>query len=309
MNLPSGVLRTLVPASSSSWPYPPYVRSRAFWQPDSEETQRTRRLEMVTTQIEGRGVKDKAVLAALRKVPRHRFVPAMWQGRAYTDGPLPIGEGQTISQPYIVGWMTELIEPTKKMRVLEIGTGSGYQAAVLAECVGEVDTIEVVPALGKKAKGLLGELGYRNIRVRIGDGYEGWPERAPYDAIILTAAPPTDVPRPLLEQLKPGGRLVAPIGRGEQDLVRITKVATGFKREVLAPVRFVPMTGKAQRRSLRRPSLPKRRVHVHQRNLRASAAMELAAFPGVNKLNSIWISALWNLMSYYIARCLSRRST
>ena len=132
---------------------------------------------MVATQIEGRGVKDKAVLAALRKVPRHRFVPAIWQGRAYTDGPLPIGDGQTISQPYIVGWMTELIEPTKKMRVLEIGTGSGYQAAVLAECVGEVDTIEVVPALGKKAESLLGELGYRNIRVRIGDGYEGWPER------------------------------------------------------------------------------------------------------------------------------------
>jgi protein-L-isoaspartate(D-aspartate) O-methyltransferase len=218
----------------------------AFWQPDPEETHRTRRLDMVATQIERRGVKDKAVLAALRKIPRHRFVPAMWQGRAYTDGPLPIGEGQTISQPYIVGWMTELIEPEKKMRVLEIGTGSGYQAAVLAECVGEVDTIEVVPALGKNAKGLLGELGYRNIRVRIGDGYEGWPERAPYDAIILTAAPPTDVPRPLLEQLKPGGRLVAPVGRGDQDLIRITKLPTGYKREVLAPVRFVPMMGKAQ---------------------------------------------------------------
>jgi protein-L-isoaspartate(D-aspartate) O-methyltransferase len=218
----------------------------AFWQPDSEATQQTRRLEMVATQIEGRGVKDKTVLTALRKVPRHRFVPAMWQGRAYTDGPLPIGEGQTISQPYIVGWMTELIEPAKKMRVLEIGTGSGYQAAVLAECVGEVDTIEVVPALGKKAKGLLGEMGYRNVRVRIGDGYEGWPERAPYDAIILTAAPPTDVPRPLLEQLKPGGRLVAPVGRNDQNLIRITKVPSGYKREVLAGVRFVPMTGKAQ---------------------------------------------------------------
>jgi protein-L-isoaspartate(D-aspartate) O-methyltransferase len=218
----------------------------AFWQPASEETHLGRRLEMVATQIERRGVKDKSVLTALRKVPRHRFVPAMWQGRAYTDGPLPIGDGQTISQPYIVGWMTELIEPAKKMRVLEIGTGSGYQSAVLAECVGEVDTIEVVPALGKKAKGLLDELGYRNIRVKIGDGYEGWRERAPYDAIILTAAPPTDVPRPLLEQLKPGGRLVAPVGRDEQDLIRITKVLTGYKREVLAPVRFVPMTGKAQ---------------------------------------------------------------
>jgi protein-L-isoaspartate(D-aspartate) O-methyltransferase len=218
----------------------------AFWQPDSEELFRARRMEMVGSQIEGRGVKDKAVLAALRKIPRHRFVPVMWRGLAYTDGPLPIGEGQTISQPYIVGWMTELIGPTKQMRVLEIGTGSGYQAALLAECVGEVDTIEVVPTLGKKAESLLSELGYRNIRVRIGDGYEGWSERAPYDAIILTAAPPAAVPLPLLEQLKPGGRLVAPVGRGDQHLVRITKTATGFKREVLAPVRFVPMTGKAQ---------------------------------------------------------------
>jgi protein-L-isoaspartate(D-aspartate) O-methyltransferase len=218
----------------------------AFWQPETEETQEKRRLGMVATQIEGRGVKDKAVLMALRKVPRHRFVPATWRGLAYNDEPLPIGHGQTISQPYIVGWMTELIEPSRKMRVLEIGTGSGFQAAVLAECVGEVDTIEVVPALGERAKNLLGELGYGNIQVRIGDGYAGWPERAPYDAIILTAAPPSDVPRPLLEQLKPGGRLVAPIGRDEQNMVRITKTATGYVREVLAPVRFVPMTGKAQ---------------------------------------------------------------
>ena len=238
MYLPSGRrLRRLVPAFVFVLVVSVVCTLSAFWQPDSEEIQQTRRLEMVATQIEGRGVKDKAVLTALRKVPRHRFVPAMWQGRAYTDGPLPIGDGQTISQPYIVGWMTELIEPTKKMRVLEIGTGSGYQAAVLAECVGEVDTIEVVAALGKKAKGLLGELGYRNIETRIGDGYEGWPERAPYDAIILTAAPPTDVPRPLLEQLKTGGRLVAPIGRNEQNLVRITKTTTGYAREVLAPVR------------------------------------------------------------------------
>jgi len=218
----------------------------AFWQLDSEETHRARRLDMVTDQIASRGIKNKAVLEALRKVPRHRFVPAAWQPLAYTDGPLPIGEGQTISQPYIVAWMTELIEPTKKMRVLEIGTGSGYQAAILAECVAEVDSIEVVPALGRKAKTLLGDLGYRNVQVRIGDGYAGWPERAPYDAIILTAAPPSEVPRPLLDQLKPGGRLVAPVGRGDQHLVRITKTPTGLKREVLGGVRFVPMTGKAQ---------------------------------------------------------------
>jgi protein-L-isoaspartate(D-aspartate) O-methyltransferase len=219
----------------------------AFQQPASDAVYQARRLEMVATQIEARGVNNQAVLTALRKVPRHRFVPAMWRARAYVDGPLPIGEGQTISQPYIVGWMTELIEPTKQMRVLEIGTGSGYQAAVLAECVGELDSIEVIPALGKKAEGLLGELGYRNIRVRIGDGYEGWRDRAPYDAIMLTAAPPKEVPRPLLEQLKPGGRLVAPVGRGDQHLIRITRSTTGYKPEILSPVQFVPMTGKAQK--------------------------------------------------------------
>jgi protein-L-isoaspartate(D-aspartate) O-methyltransferase len=142
--------------------------------------------------------------------------------------------------------MTELIEPAKTMRVLEVGTGSGYQAAVLAECVTEVDSIEVVPALANKARALLTELGYRNVRVRVADGYQGWAERAPYDAIILTAAPPKDVPRPLLEQLKVGGRLVAPIGRDDQRLVRVTKTETGLEREVLGGVRFVPMTGKAQ---------------------------------------------------------------
>jgi protein-L-isoaspartate(D-aspartate) O-methyltransferase len=213
---------------------------------DSEETQRLRRLEMVASQIEARGVKHKAVLEAMRKVPRHRFVPAEWKGLAYEDRPLPIGDGQTISQPYIVGWMTALLEPDEKLRVLEIGTGSGYQAAVLAECVAQVDSIEVVPALGRKAKSLLEELGYRNVHSKVGDGYEGWPDRAPYDAIILTAAPPKDVPRPLLDQLKTGGRLVAPVGKDSQHLVRITRTPTGYKREVLAGVRFVPMTGKAQ---------------------------------------------------------------
>jgi protein-L-isoaspartate(D-aspartate) O-methyltransferase len=212
----------------------------------TEETQSARRDEMVKTQIEARGIKDKALLAALRKVERHRFVPQVLQGRAYDDGPLPIGEGQTISQPFIVALMTELIEPKKAMRVLEIGTGSGYQAAVLAECVAEVDTIEIVPALGRRAEAVLRELGYRNIQVRIGDGYAGWPERAPFDAILLTAAPPHDVPKPLLDQLKIGGRLVAPVGRANQNLIRITKTETGLKREVLEPVRFVPMTGKAQ---------------------------------------------------------------
>jgi protein-L-isoaspartate(D-aspartate) O-methyltransferase len=215
---------------------------------DDEDAARARREDMIKAQLEARGIKDRAVVEAVRKVPRHRFVPDWLRWRAYDDSPLPIGEGQTISQPYIVARMTELIGPKKGMRVLEIGTGSGYQAAVLAECVDEVDTIEVIPALGERAKRTLGELGYRNIRTRVGDGYHGWPERAPFDAIILTAAPPEDVPNPLLDQLKVGGRLVAPVGRDDQQLVRITRTETGFRREVLAPVRFVPMTGKVQDR-------------------------------------------------------------
>ena len=206
-----------------------------------------RRREMVDVQLRERGIRSPAVLTAMGKVPRHRFVPSHLEDLAYRDDPLPIGQGQTISQPYIVALMTELIEPRKDMRVLEIGTGSGYQAAVLAECVAEVDTIEVVPELGRSAASLLRELGYRSVHAQIGDGYEGWPGRAPFDAIVLTAAPPERIPGPLLDQLKVGGRLVAPVGREEQDLVKITRTEQGYKREVIAPVRFVPMTGKAQR--------------------------------------------------------------
>ena len=214
---------------------------------DSDAVQQERRRAMVDNQLRRRGIKSQAVLAAMSKVPRHRFVPPAERDFAYTDGPLPISRGQTISQPYIVAIMTELIEPRATMRVLEIGTGSGYQAAVLAECVREVDTIEVIPELGRSAASLLAELGYRHVQVRIGDGYGGWPERAPYDAIVLGAAPPERVPRPLLDQLKIGGRLVAPVGREEQDLLVLTRTETGFTREVIAPVRFVPMTGRAQR--------------------------------------------------------------
>jgi protein-L-isoaspartate(D-aspartate) O-methyltransferase len=212
----------------------------------ADEVYQARREAMVREQIEARGIKDKAVLAAFRKVPRHRFVPAVSRDLAYTDGPLPIGEKQTISQPEIVALMTELIKPDKRSRVLEIGTGSGYQAAILAECVAQVDSIEVLPSLGKKAETVLRELGYKNVKLRIGDGYEGWAERAPYDAIILTAAPAHEIPRPLLEQLKVGGRLVAPVGKLHQQLVRITRTADGFQRKVITAVRFVPMTGKAQ---------------------------------------------------------------
>lgn len=205
---------------------------------------RVRRERMVRDQIERRGVNDPAVLAALRRVPRHRFVPASLEPVAYEDSALPIGENQTISQPFIVATMTAAIHPTRSMKVLEVGTGSGYQAAVLAECVGEVDTIEIVPALGRRAGAVFQELGYRNIHVRIGDGYDGWPERAPFDAVVLTAAP-AKVPKPLLDQLRVGGRLVAPVGRTSQDLVVMTRTEHGVTTRVIDAVRFVPMTGKA----------------------------------------------------------------
>jgi protein-L-isoaspartate(D-aspartate) O-methyltransferase len=209
---------------------------------------RARRLQMVRTQIEARGVKDPLVLAALREVPRHEFVPAVLRDRAYDDAPLPIGDDQTISQPFIVALMTSAIRPRKGMRVLEIGTGSGYQAAVLARCVDQVDTVEIVPRLGNQASALLKRLGYRNVRVRIGDGFDGWPKHAPFDAVLLTAAP-EQVPQPLIDQLRVGGRLVAPVGRGVQDLVVITRTERGTVTEVIDAVRFVPMTGKAARRT------------------------------------------------------------
>jgi protein-L-isoaspartate(D-aspartate) O-methyltransferase len=200
---------------------------------------------MVATQIQGRGVRDPAVLAAMRKVPRHRFVPESLRSQAYEDHPLPIGLGQTISQPYIVGLMTELVRPRAGMKILEIGTGSGYQAAVLAEIVGTLDTIEIIPELGRRAEATLRELGYRNVRVFIGDGFDGRPQDAPYAGIVVTAAPET-IPPPLLDQLAVGGRLVIPVGSAEQELLVVTKTADGFRRESVIPVRFVPMTGKAE---------------------------------------------------------------
>ena len=204
------------------------------------------RERMVAEQIEARGVADPAVLRVLRAVPRHEFVPDGGRARAYADHPLPIGEGQTISQPYIVALMTELAQVRPGHRVLEIGTGSGYQAAVLAELGAEVWTIEIVEPLGRRAAADLARTGYGRVRTKIGDGYVGWPEAAPFDAVLVTAAPPR-VPTPLLEQLKPGGRLVVPEGRLEQELVVYTKDATGrVRRASTLPVRFVPMTGRAQ---------------------------------------------------------------
>jgi protein-L-isoaspartate(D-aspartate) O-methyltransferase len=207
------------------------------------------RKRMIKEQIERRGVRDPRVLRAMESVPRHLFVPDAWRDRAYEDGPLPIGKGQTISQPYIVAFMTEAIRPRPTDRVLEIGTGSGYQAAVLASIVAEVYSIEIVEDLARSARERLAELGYRNVTVKHGDGYFGWPEHAPFDAIVVTAAPGT-VPQPLLDQLKVGGRLVAPVDDGggdAQDLVLITRTGTGFERRTLLPVRFVPMTGETRR--------------------------------------------------------------
>jgi protein-L-isoaspartate(D-aspartate) O-methyltransferase len=216
-------------------------------EPVDDDPEAKRRDAMVASQIEARGVRDRCTLAALRHVPRPLFIPPEARGQAYVDGPVAIGEGQTISQPYIVALMTELVRPQRGMRVLEIGTGSGYQAAVLAECVGEVYTIEIVPELGRRAAAVLGELGYANIRFRIGDGFDGWPEAAPFDAIVVTAAP-DEIPKPLLDQLAVGGRLVIPVGRGSQDLLLVTRTESGYQREEVIPVRFVPMTGKAQER-------------------------------------------------------------
>jgi protein-L-isoaspartate(D-aspartate) O-methyltransferase len=210
-----------------------------------EDRYEQRRRAMVAEQIESRGIRNPAVLEAMRKVPRHRFLPDELRTQAYYDTPLPIGHRQTISQPYIVALMTELIDPRPDMRVLEIGTGSGYQAAVLAECVETVYTIEILPELGRLAARLLEELGYDNVVTRIGDGYDGWPDEAPFDAILVTAAPPS-IPKPLLDQLAVGGKLVIPVGDFTQDLVVVTRTEDGYEHRPASGVRFVPMTGKAQ---------------------------------------------------------------
>lgn len=196
---------------------------------------------MVETQIAKSGIKDKLVLEAMKKVPRHLLVPEKIRSYAYSDMPLPIGEGQTISQPYMVALMTELIKPNKEMKVLEIGTGSGYQAAVLAEIVKDVYTIEIFQALGLRAERDLKSLGYENIHVRIGDGYKGWPEEAPFDAIIVTAAPP-EIPKPLIDQLAEGGRMIIPVGQEDkvQQLILGEKIKGKFKTRFISSVRFVP---------------------------------------------------------------------
>ncbi len=228
----------LVAILISGWTF--YAHSKL-----SDETLKRMRHRMVERQIKARGIENPKVLEAMREVKRHLFVPEKIYNHAYDDSALPIGEDQTISQPYIVALMTNLLKPDKDDKVLEIGTGSGYQAAVLAKIVKEVYTIEIVEELGKRAAKLLEKLDYENVHTRIGDGYKGWPEKAPFDGVIVTAAP-DHVPEPLVEQLKVGGRMVIPVGDRYQELMLITKNEEGVRQEQVIPVRFVPMTGEAE---------------------------------------------------------------
>jgi protein-L-isoaspartate(D-aspartate) O-methyltransferase len=206
-----------------------------------EEKYTQQKEAMVRDQIEARGITSKTVLGALRKVRRHLFVPEIYRQLAYTDQPLPIGEGQTISQPYIVAFMTETLDLKKTDKILEIGTGSGYQAAVLAELCNLVYTIEIIEPLGKRAASVLKNQGYTNVHVKIGDGYKGWTEYAPYDAIIVTCSP-SHIPQPLKDQLAEGGRMIIPVGEfPSQELILLKKKAAELTQQAILPVLFVPM--------------------------------------------------------------------
>lgn len=204
------------------------------------DTFKKERKRMVDVQIRRRGLKDRRVLTAMEKVPRHLFVPENMAGWAYADEPLPIGAGQTISQPYIVGYMTDALKLSGGEKVLEIGTGSGYQTAVLAEMAAEVYTVELIESLAARARELLEGLGYTNIRFKTDDGSRGWPEAAPFDAVMVTAAANV-IPASLEEQLAEGGRMIIPVGVDFQELVLVKKGARGLERESLIPVRFVPL--------------------------------------------------------------------
>ncbi len=212
---------------------------------DDDRFQKKRR-DMIERHLRNRDITDARVLEVMQRIPRHLFVPENVRDSAYEDRPLPIGRGQTISQPYIVALMTQLAQPRPDSRVLDVGTGSGYQAAVLGELCREVYSIEIVEELAQQASRLLARLGYENIHVRSGDGYQGWKEHAPFDLIIVAAAP-AHVPKPLIEQLAPGGRMIIPVGRFQQDLMIIEKSEDGtIKQWSEIPVAFVPMTGEAQ---------------------------------------------------------------
>jgi len=207
------------------------------------------RRHMVAAQLRGRDITDPDVLDAMSRVPRHRFVPRELQAWAYADHPLPLTDGQTISQPYIVALMSQLARPTRQCKALEIGVGSGYQTAILAELCAEVFGVEIVASLAVSAGERLAQLGYKNVTIRNGDGYAGWPEESPFDVILVAAAPPHVPPR-LVEQLAPGGRLVLPVGEFQQNLVVVEKSRDGLVHQFgITPVAFVPMTGEAQRLS------------------------------------------------------------
>jgi protein-L-isoaspartate(D-aspartate) O-methyltransferase len=212
-------------------------RSAPLIEDPARQVERNR---MVDEDIVPRGVTDPAVLAVMRRIPRHRFVPHEYAAFAYLDSPLPIGHGQSISQPSLVAKMTEALSLKKTDKVLEVGTGSGYQAAILAELVDQVLTVEILEPLARQAERTLSELGYRNVKVRVGDGYRGWLEEAPFDAIIVTAAP-DHVPQPLLDQLAVGGRLIIPVGQFFQTLELYRKTAEGYERKTISFVRFVPL--------------------------------------------------------------------
>ena len=216
-------------------------------QPPAAGDLTTQRHSMVEEQMEARGISDPATLEAMRAVPRHEFLPLRLREEAYGDYPLPIGHGQTISQPYIVAFMTEAIRPRPGEKILEIGAGSGYQAAVLAQMGAEVYTIEIVEPLAEMARQTLERLGYKNAHVKHGDGYRGWPEHAPFDAVIVTCAP-DKIPPDLVAQLKDGGRMIIPVGGGmEQELVLLRKHGDKVEKQSVLPVRFVPMTGEAEK--------------------------------------------------------------
>lgn len=214
----------------------------------NDDSRQVERDWMVDTQIVGEGITDPNVISALRRVPRHRFIPSQVAEEAYGNFPLPIGHEQTISQPFIVAYMTEVLKLKPGEKVLEIGTGLGYQAAILAELGVQVFTMEIVKPLAQNARENLSQLGFADVWVRAGDGYQGWPEEQPFDAIIITAAP-SHIPEPLLEQMAIGGRLILPIGDDSQTLVLIRRTEEGYQRTELLPVRFVPMTGEARQGS------------------------------------------------------------
>jgi protein-L-isoaspartate(D-aspartate) O-methyltransferase len=228
---------TVVDASSG-------VRNASAQPPSDRESDR---MLMVERQLIARDITDPRVIDVMQRVPRHRFVPQDLRARAYDDRPLPIGYAQTISQPYVVAYMTQALQLAPDARVLEIGTGSAYQTAVLAELAATVHSIEIVPPLADRAAATLAEMGYDNVHVREGDGYAGWPEAAPFDAIMVTAAP-DHVPQPLVDQLAVGGRMIIPVGAHRQTLTVLVRTDEGVTEEATLPVLFVPMTGEAERR-------------------------------------------------------------